>query len=270
MRGSDLHRPYRGSRVAVVPESIDVLARAFQVRSPANTYFCAITAAVLYRVPLPLTLEESRILHVGVPAPARAPRVTEVVGHKFQLRDSDIQDLNGLRVTTPARTWCDLATILSVPDLVAAGDYIIHFNSPLATQDELSEAMQRHPGRRGRRRLLRAIGQLNNRSESRMESLLRVLIMNGGITGVTANDWIRTASGYRYRGDLVIWGRKLVIEYQSRFHDGAKAFEADMTRISRLESDGWRVVQVNSRDLDHPAELLERIRKFIAVRPEVA
>lgn len=267
LRGPDLHRPYRGVRVAGRASGVEERARAFQRRAPDNTYFCSVTAALLYRIPLPLPLEQSSLLHVGVPAPARAPRVEGVVGHKFQIEESDIRDWHGLRVTTPERTWCDLATALSVPDLVAAGDYLIHWELPLASREAMYSAMLRHPGQRGHRRLVRAFPQLNDRAESRRESLLRVIVVNAGIPGVVANVWITTSGGYGYRGDLVILERKLIIEYQSRFHDGTKEFDSDMTRISRLEADGWYVLQINNRDLADPAELVQRIRNILGNRP---
>lgn len=267
LRGRDLHRPYRGVRVASRPASVEELTQAFQRRAPGNTYFCSVTAAQLYRLPLPLPLERTTVLHVGVPAPIRASRVDGVVGHKFQIEESDIRVWNGLRVTIPERTWCDLATVLTVPDLVAVGDFLIHWDLPLASQQSLRLAMLRHPGQRGHSRLLHAIDQLDDRSESRQESLLRVIIVRAHIPGVVTNLWITTSGDYRYRGDLAIPAKKVIIEYQSRFHDGSKEFRADMTRISRLEADGWYVLQVNADDLDNPRELVQRIRTILASRP---
>lgn len=263
LRGGDLRRPYRGVRVTAELTGLELQARAFQRRAPDNTYFCSVTAALLYRIPLPLRLEQSSFLHVGVPAPTRAPRVEGVVGHKFQIEESDIRDWYGLRVTTPERTWCDLATVLSTPDLVAAGDYVIHWELPLASHEALYSAMLRHPGQRGHRRLVRAFGQLNGHSESRRESLLRVIVVGARIRDVEPNVWITTSGGYRYRGDLVIRAKKVIIEYQSRFHDGTKEFDDDMTRISRLEADGWYVFQVNNRDLADSTELVQRLQRVL-------
>ena len=59
----------------------------------------------------------------------------------------------------------------------------------------------------------------------------------------------------------------MVIEYQSRFHESPVDFRTDMTRISRLEADGWVVIQVNADDLDDPGELLARISRVLASRP---
>jgi very-short-patch-repair endonuclease len=185
----------------------------------------------------------------------------------LSIRPEELREWHGLRITTPERTWCDLASVLSVPDLVAAGDYLIHYRLPFTTADGLAGAVRSFVGRRGKPSLLAALPLLNDRSESRRESLLRVLVVTAGIQGVAANPWITTSGGYRYRGDLVIPEKKVVIEYQSRFHDGSKEFRADMTRISRLEADGWFVMQVNKDDLDDPRELAQRIRIVLRMRP---
>ena len=39
-----------------------------------------------------------------------------------------------------------------------------------------------------------------------------------------------------------------------------------MTRISRLEADGWLVMQVNKNDLDNPGELIQRIHQVLSRR----
>ena len=43
-----------------------------------------------------------------------------------------------------------------------------------------------------------------------------------------------------------------------------------MTRISRLEADGWYVLQINNGDLGNPGELVQRIRKVLESRPHQA
>lgn len=266
LRGPDLQRPFRGVRVAAPELGLLARAAAFQHRAADNTFICSTTAALLYGVPLPSTLEHDS-LHVGVPSPARSVRVGGVVGHKFQIDDSDLCDWRGLRITTPERTWCDLATQLRLGDLVAAGDYILQWRNPLATTETLRMAMLRHAGRRGHSRLRAAFPLLSDRSESRQESLLRVIVVRAGISGIEANLPIRTSGGFHYRADLAILSRKFILEFQSRFHDGTVEFRADMTRTSRLEADEWYVMQVNWNDINNPRELVQRIRNVLSRRP---
>lgn len=267
MRGRDLAKPFHGVRTVGTASTIEELAMAFQSGATGHVFFCGVTAANILSIPLPSRHERSRLLHVAVPPPHRAPKARGTVGHKLRICADELSERNSIRMTTPERTWCDLASVLSVADLVAAGDYLIHWELPLTNHDALRNAVNGWAGRTGVARLRRAVELLNDRSESRQESLLRVTLVCARIRGIDANVWITTSGGYRYRGDLVIGENKVVIEYQSRFHDGTKEFDADMTRISRLEADGWGVIQVNNRDLADPVELVQRVRRVLAARP---
>ncbi|HRQ00084.1 MAG TPA: hypothetical protein PK781_06455, partial [Terrimesophilobacter sp.] len=170
LRGADLHASFRGVRTLGPPNAVEELARAFQKRAADDTFFCSVTAATLTGIPLPWRLEQALELHVGVPSPARSPRAVGVTGHKYLIEARDLRSWRGLRVTTPERTWCDLATVLSVRDLVAAGDYLIHWDHPITTPTLLEKSLLRHRGRRGRSKCFRALRLLNDRSESRQES----------------------------------------------------------------------------------------------------
>ncbi len=210
----------------------------------SHAYFCGATAAVLMSIPLPRRHEESRVLHVAVPPPFRTPTGKNIRSHTFVSHPDHVGSWHGIRISSAEFTWCQLGAVLTLPDLVAAGDYLIHHRLPFTTAERLEVAVADYAGRRGNPALRAALPLLNDRSESRRESLLRVLVVTGE--------------------------RKVVIEYQSRFHDESKDFRADMTRISRLEADGWFVMQVNNDDLSNPRELAERIRTVLKVRPLMA
>jgi hypothetical protein len=68
--------------------------------------------------------------------------------------------LDGVRLTSPARTWLDLAQLMSIDDTVAAGDSIVveHGDNhprprePLATIDDLKAMVSARPGMRGVRK----------------------------------------------------------------------------------------------------------------------
>lgn len=107
---------------------------------------------------------------------------------------------------------------------------------------------------------------MDGRAESRKESVLRVVLEEGGLRGFVPNSWTVTSGGYHYRLDLAVAARKVALEYQSDYHASIERFRADMTRISRLQADGWEVIQVNADDLRNPGELLHRIRQVIDAR----
>ena len=268
MRGTDLVRPVRGVYLSRTTD-LDFSTRcraALLVASP-DAFLSAATAARVIGIPLPARLQKSTTVDVGVPAPASPPEGRGLRGHCLEIEESEITTVDGMRATTPEETWCSLASRLSLTELVAAGDFLIHHAAPLTTMEALELRVRAWRGKRGVRRLRHALGLLNPRSESPKESELRVVLVESGIQGVEANFPVVTSGGYRYRADLAIPARKLIVEYQSAFHETPEAFRADMTRISRLEADQWKVIQVNKEDLRDPFELVARIRRVLHSRP---
>lgn len=268
LRALDLARPFRGIyQSGDGHDSLLERCAALQLKLPLHTFFCGTTAAILLGVPLPFRLQDEAIVHVGVPSGCRAPIGAGIAGHTFQRTQGGVDKWNGLRLSSPERLWCELSPVLQLSELVAAGDYLIHWRAPLTTRQRLADAVARHPGRRGKPKLRLAVPMLNERSESPKESELRVILILGGLTGWVANLPIRTAAGFRYRGDIAFPEERVLLEYQSSFHEGDVRFRADMTRVSRLEADGWRVMFINADDLRDPDELLARIRRFLALAP---
>jgi very-short-patch-repair endonuclease len=275
LRGPDLDAPFHGIRIPRTAQqnrprsnalAVEKLCLALQQKLSPDSWFCGITAAVVMGIPLPARLEQSRTLQVAVLAPHRAPAGRGVRGHTFTASTNDVRMWHGLHISSPERVWCELAGTLNLPDLVAAGDYLIQRDLPLTSPDRLADAVARFPGRRGIPTLQSALPLLHDRSESRQESRLRVIVVLAVLAGLEVNYPVTTSGGYNYRGDLAFPEYKMFIEYQSELHRTTEAFRADMTRISRLEADGWYVMQVNIRDLDDPAELVQRIRRLLARR----
>ncbi|MDO7880922.1 hypothetical protein [Antiquaquibacter soli] len=177
-----------------------------------------------------------------------------------------ITTIHGIRVTSPAATWVDIAAELSLRDLVAVGDHFIFGGRPLTSRAALQDEILARTGQRGVKRARAAWDLLDEGSESRRESHLRVLLVSNGLGQFQSNVWVATSDGHRYRGDLVDPARKIIIEYQSAFHHDPQRQQADMVRRSRLQADGWIVIEVSRRDLDHATDLLDRIRRTLARR----
>jgi very-short-patch-repair endonuclease len=185
----------------------------------------------------------------------------------LQVSNGQLRSWGDLRITGPEQTWCDLAPLLSLTELIAAGDYLVHRENPLTSRAALAELIRTRTRHRGIVRLREAVGRLSDRSESPRESALRVLLEDSGLPGLAVNYSIRTSGGYNYRADLAFPNRKLIIEYQSSFHETPERFRADMTRTSRLEADEFKVIQVNKDDMLNPVELVNRVRRVHDSRP---
>lgn len=237
------------------------------LRMPDQAFFSHTTAALLLRAPLPFEHERNTRLHVSVAAPARAPHARGLVGHSLDLSRGEITVSRGIPHTSPARTWCDLGNTLGLLDLVAVGDYLIHWRTPLCSVTDLRDSAQNWEGRRGAKLLRSALPLLNDRSESRPESQLRVIVTLAGLPAPEVNYVIvSTETGRHVRTDLAFAEARVLLEYQGSYHRTAQQWRKDMTRRSRLEAEGWYVMEINSDDLKDPDELVARIRTVLRRR----
>lgn len=265
--GADLLRPFRGVRHPLaIPLSLEARFRAFATTMRSDAFFNSVTAAMLMGLPLPRAFQSDPSLHVAVPAPTHASGARGVAGHTVQLMGGDSRVWHGLRVSTPERVWCELAALLPLPDLVAVGDYLIFWERPICAIADLTAAVERYPGRRGRNVLLQAHSLLDERSESAQESRLRVILALEGISGLVANLRI-TVRGKTYRADLALPLWKVTIEYQSDYHRDPGQWRKDMSKRESLGSIGWLTMEVNADDLDDGPELAARVRAVLDSRP---
>ncbi|WP_197410562.1 hypothetical protein [Arthrobacter sp. EPSL27] len=118
------------------------------------------SAARLRCAPLPGWLEEDWRIHLARRRGQSTPRRVNVVGHQLALLPDEVVELDGVRLTSPARTWLDLASVLGVDDLVVAGDSLVCEHGPefpfprdaLCCIEDLRSMVARHPGSRGVRK----------------------------------------------------------------------------------------------------------------------
>lgn len=269
LRARDLNPVYWGTR-ASQPSMLSLrqTCATLQSRLPENAHFSHSTVALLLGAPLPRWLERSPLLHLTVPSPHRALHAAGIVGHKLQLADADTTVRDGIRTTTAARTWCDLATMLKLAELVAVGDYLIHWRMPLTTEADLRRSVVTHRGRRGRVLLRTAIELLSAEAESPQESILRVILVQGGLPLPQINRSLVEADGTVFaRLDLRYSREKVAIEYQGDYHRTSKdQWRKDMSRRARLEAKGWYVIELNADDLREPEKLVALIRSILFKR----
>jgi very-short-patch-repair endonuclease len=261
LRALDLSAPFHGVRAPTLTPTLAQRCLALQTWLPVEAFFSDATAALLMGVPIPLPLERDARLHVTVPPGRRAPEGKGVVGHSRRYGPTDVRVWHGVRVSAPERVWCEMGAVLALGDLVAVGDHLIHWRSPLTTVEKLARATVGWRRRRGARHLEKALVLLNDRAESPQESRLRVILRD--VPGMSINHWVREQSA---RIDIAFPQAKLAVEYQGDHHRDSETFRADLMRIARLESAEWHVLQVSALDLDDPVSLLERVRQKLASR----
>jgi hypothetical protein len=264
-RANDLEIPFRGVRL-VAGGNPDVvrLARAYAARMPPGQFFSHTTAALMLGIPLPPSVALDAPLHVSAVAPERTPRMNGVVGHTYSVQP-ELWTVDGLTVTAPVTTWCDLATAVRLDDLIAAGDYLLGTLRPPATVVELTDAVASRPGHRGTQHLRQALTLVRPRVESRQETRLRLLIVRAGFPEPETNVYLPLRPGRkRVRGDLVYLQYRVLIEYDGEQHrTDSTQYARDVERLDDVMADGWRVIRVLK---DTPtSEILARLDDALRV-----
>jgi hypothetical protein len=269
LRAKDLAVPFHGIRSTGLGElTLREKCEAFALRMPLGSVISHGTAAQLHGMPIPLGLENDPRLHISVPENRRAVDARGIIGHQLRLAPQDFDSRLGLPVTTPERTWCDLAAGLTLPELVAAGDRLLFHRMPLITKPELEDAVALYPGRRGIRALRRALALLSDRAESPRESMLRVAFVLDGLPVPEVNGEVFDARGrFVARVDLLYRQFMIALEYEGDHHRTSKAqWRRDIARIRRLEALGWRVIRFTQDDIDDPREVLAQLRSCLGMR----
>jgi hypothetical protein len=161
----------------------------------------------------------------------------EFRAHRRLLGDRDRATVDGIPVTSVARTWVDLAPLLTLADLVAAGDSVLRLG---ATIGELSDAVGRSARLRGVRRARQALPLLDGRSRSRPETHLRMAVTAPDLPAFAVNEPIhRRDGGWLAEPDLSLRDARLALEYQGEEHADVRRLRADITRSADMRQEGW-------------------------------
>jgi very-short-patch-repair endonuclease len=236
-------RPHRGVRVArEVGADLGVRCDAALVLAPAGAAISGRTAAELWNLPVPARFRGSTDQRPQLMAPVLAGGSTvDVAGIECRLcllPPWQVTMLAGRAVTTPARTFLDLAAVLELADLVAVGDVILRRR--LATPGELMRVLDWASRRRGVRRARKALPLLSTRSRSPQESRLRAMLAMEELPAPEPNAQVHDErGGFLAEGDLVWRKYRVMIEYDGQVHLGETQRRKDAARRNDLLMAGW-------------------------------
>lgn len=251
------------------------LACAFAANAGEGCFFSHITAAVLWKLPVPVRELRKAVqlgdgqgepgrsaahgIDVAVLAPRRAPKGAGVNGHELAPYLTALRTVDGLRVTSPATTWAMLAPLLTVDELVRVGDAIVRIprrrgmqrgdeSDALGTREQLEAAM--NAGRRhGVGRLRAALPMIRVGSASPGETDLRLACIRAGLPepqlDIDVMDRSGVAIGYT---ELAYPAWRVLIEYEGDHHRTDRAqWLRDIDKHAACIDAGWTVIRLTSR-----------------------
>jgi very-short-patch-repair endonuclease len=208
-------------------------------RGAAVSHFAA---AQLWHLPV-----DARRVHVTLPLPRRRVPRPRVRWHRHHLADGDVQTVDGLPVTTLARTLLDCCLLLD--DARAAALLDAALLRRRVQFDRLYAELRARVGWRGTPRLLRLVATLDPAAQSRAEGGLHQGLRARGWTGWVAQHPVFDAAGLIRRIDVAFVGIRLAIEIDGwAWHTDPERFRADRAPWNRLERLGWHVMHVPAAD----------------------
>lgn len=199
---------------------------------------------------------------VSLPSHARKP--PGLIVHQLALAPDEVEEVDGVAVTTPLRTAYDLGRRLELVPAVAAVDQLCAMGS--CSPADLAALAARHPGDRGRVQLRRVLELADPRAESPPESALRVLLLQARLPRPGSQVRVDDRHGrFVARVDLG-WERwRVAAEYEGAHHRSGPQFTRDIDRYDALLAAGWSVIRVTSSHLARdPEQVVARVAAALA------
>lgn len=216
------------------------------------------SAAHLYRVPIPDRLSDGT-LHVTGPARGRRSRRDRITGHRRPLGPADVVERYGIRVTSPERTWLDLASVLGLheaEDLVVAGDHMVRHpwvdgsrRAPLTTPEKLRLALERIGRFKGVRLARASLPHVRVGSDSPPETRLRLALVAAGLPEPALQAPPTDGDRSGFTADLAYRQWMIAFQYDGEHHRTPYQQTMDVLRDQYFTERGWLVVRVTSHDL---------------------
>jgi hypothetical protein len=246
LRSKRWNAPFRGVyQPRETPPTLAAQCQALARLLPPEAAFTGITAARLRSWWLPAGAT-SAPLHITVP-PDRLITRPGVRSTRRVLDESDVIDVGGLRVTSGLRTLRDLAADWSLIDLVMMADAALRFGHCTSNEWAVAAALS---GGRGVCTLRRATTLTDARSESPMETVLRLLIVIPGLPAPLLQAILRDeCGGWLAQVDLLAPDGLSVLEYDGASHETGARHDSDVRRWRMLRRHGFEVFPYTKRDL---------------------
>ncbi|WP_167759071.1 DUF559 domain-containing protein [Blastococcus sp. TF02A_35] len=254
----------RSSRDTYLPRASTGLeqVRAVLIGAPDDAVVSHLTAARLWGLEVPLVAPDQPV-HLTVPPSARRRHRRDRRLHFSDVPAPETRRRHGVVVTSPSRTWIDLAAVVPPGALLAVTDQMLARGFP---RDELDAVTARSAGRRGVAAARRVAPCGDRLAGSPMESVLRWAVHEAGLPPPVLQHVVRDAGRFLGRVDLAWPAHRVVVEFDGDVHRDRRVFVEDLRRQNGLVLAGWTVLRFTSADLlGRPAQVLAAIRASLGL-----
>jgi hypothetical protein len=224
----------RSSRDTYLPragsQSLRQRIAAVLIGAPDTAVVSHVTAAGLWGLQIPL-IPDDGLVHLTVPSTARLRHRADRRIHCADLPERFVRRRDGLGVTSPGRTWLDLAATLPPAALLAVTDQMLARRYPRQALDRL---LAESRGVRGVRVARRIVAIADPRSGSPMESVLRWLILDAGLPAPDLQHTVTHDGRFVGKVDLAWPEQKVLVEFDGDVHRDRPVFVEDVRRQNGL------------------------------------
>lgn len=250
------------------------LLRAVLADSHPASAASHVSACVLWDLPLQGDLSQVWLTRPGKGGGVVRAGVHRIVGG---LEDSEVTEVDGMRVTTVARTVVDMARVRDHVEAVMVADAALHRG--LDVQD-LAAALARVHGWPGGARARRVVEFADGLAESPYESWVRVLLDRMDLPRPLLQHEVLTPSEHFVaRVDFAFPQWKLAIEYDGEgkydelAEDGATPgaiFAREKRRDRNLMELGWHVLHLSKDDVHDWVRFQNVVRSAVSAAQAAA
>ena len=219
------------------------------------------SAARLHGIPISVTSDARVDISVPSQICRSHPRIRV---HRVQeLSHQDISQIEHVPVVTPARTICDLATVLATRDLELAIGFSVR--ERLVSEKKLRACAQRSGRRKGVARIFSILDAEHGPAFTRSEAEVRFLELVRG-TGISEPRTNARVAGLEVD---FLWRReRVIVEVDGyQYHGNRHRYQGDRTRDQRLAAEGYQVIRITWQDItDRGPAVLVSLARALALR----
>jgi hypothetical protein len=203
-------------------------------------------------------------VQISLPGARRRLDQPGLTARQLVLDPEDVTTIDGLAVTTPARTAADLLLRLPSPEAVAMLDAVLH--ARLISADDLDAASALLYRHRGAIRARESIAAADGRAQSPLETRVRLICQEGGVPPEALQFPVYDENGILIAITDFAWPScNVLAEADGRaIHSTPDALLHDRRRQNDLTARGFIVIRFTWSDTHRPAYIIQTVRRALA------